>query len=309
MIELEIEMAVGQAVTTMMRIDVELVSALLKAQWPAWADLPIEMISTTGTDNAIFRVGNDLAARLPKVERAVGQPAREHHWLSFLATKLPLEIPVSIGLGLPGVGYPWHWSIHRWSEGRSAARADLENPAAAEHLAGFLAAMRAINPSGGPESGAENSQRGVPLTERDASVRRALKELYDEPGIASATAVWNDAISAPVCCSGPVWLHGDLQPSNLIMRHGQLAAVIDFGLMGVGDPACDLMAAWTCFGRVSRRIFLSATEADEATVRRGRGWAVSTALIALAHYRYTNPVMAETSRSTLAEVVCDLNLC
>ncbi len=308
MIELEIETALRHTVTTMMKIDVQLISALLNAQLPAWSDLPIEALSSEGTDNAVFRIGSDLVARLPKVEWAAGQPAREHQWLSFLASKLPLEIPASIVLGLPGFGYPWHWSVHSWSSGKSATRVDLENPAAAERLAGFLAAMRAINASGGPESGAENSQRGVPLTERDASVRRALEELHDEPGIAAATAVWDDALSAPACCSEPVWLHGDLQPTNLIMRHGQLAAVIDFGLMGVGDPACDLMAGWTCFGRVSRRIFLSATKADEATVRRGRGWAVSTALIALAYYRHTNPVMAQTSRSTMAEVVCDFKL-
>jgi aminoglycoside phosphotransferase (APT) family kinase protein len=187
----------------MKNLDVELVSALLKAQLPVWGDLPIVAIFSTGTDNAIFRVGDNLVARLPSVEWAAAQPAREHHWLSFLASSLPLQIPIPIALGVPGAGYPYHWSVHSWSPGKSATRADLDNPGAAEHLADFLSAMIAINASGGPESGAENSQRGVPLTERDASVRRALEELHEEPGITSAAAVWDDAISAPEHCCAP----------------------------------------------------------------------------------------------------------
>lgn len=165
--------------------------------------------------------------------------------------------------------------------------------------------MGAIDASDGPASGAGNGQRGVPLVERDASVRRALKQLQDEPGIESAGAAWNDALNAPIWSDGPAWLHGDPQASNLIMRDGHLVAVIDFGLMAVGDPACDLMAAWTCFTLATRRIFLAAMGASEADVRRGRGWAVSTALIALAYYRDRNPTMAEMSRSTLAEVGSD----
>ncbi len=291
----------------MVAINDKLVGELLKAQFPAWADLPISPTVSTGTDNAIFQVGLPLVVRLPKVEWAAGQPAREHRWLPFLAAKLPLQIPESLALGLPDLGYPWHWSVHSWVVGTSATRGDLDNPDAAERLATFVAAIGVIGASDGPESGAENSQRGVPLVNRDVSVRRALKQLHDEPGIEITQAVWDDALSIAQWSGRPAWLHGDLQPSNLIIRDGQLVAVIDFGLMGVGDPACDLMSAWTCFTQASRRIFLSATGADEAALRRGRGWAVSTALIALAYYRDTNPVMAEMSRSTLAEASCDYN--
>lgn len=284
-----------------------LVRKLLKAQLPAWANLPISPVNSTGTDNAIFRVGHSLAARLPKVEWASGQPAREHRWLPHLAAKLPLEIPKSLALGLPGSGYPWHWSVHNWITGSSAVRSDLDSADAAERLARFVAATRAIDASGGPACGPENGHRGVPLIERDVSVRRALKQLQDEPGIEAVRTAWDDALNAPIWPGEPAWIHGDLQASNLIVRDGLLVAVIDFGLMAAGDPACDLMAAWTCFTRASRRIFQSAVRANEADFRRGKGWAVSTALIALAYYRERNPVMAEMARSTLIEVGCDFS--
>ena len=230
-----------------------LVRELLKTQLPAWANLPVSPVTSTGTDNAIFRLGESLGARLPKVEWASGQPAREHRWLPHLAAKLPLEIPESRALGSPGSGYPLQWSVHNWIMGSSAARCDLDNADAAERLAGFVAAMRVVNTSGGPASGQENG-RGVPLIERDMSVRRALAQLRDEPGIEAVRTAWDDALNAPIWSGETAWLHGDLQASNLIVRDGLLAAVIDFGLMAVGDPACDLMAAWTCFTPASRRM-------------------------------------------------------
>lgn len=285
-----------------------LVRELLKAQLPTWANLPISPVDSTGTDNAIFRVGESLAVRLPKVVWASGQPAREHQWLPYLAAKLPLEIPESLALGSPGSTYPWSWSVHNWITGSSAARYDLDNADAAERLAGFVAATRRINTTGGPVSGLENGHRGVPLMERDMRVRHALNQLQDEPEIEAACAIWDDALSAQKWSGEPVWIHGDLQASNLIVRNGCLVAVIDFGMMAVGDPACDLMAAWTCFTPEPRRTFLDAVGASEADLRRGRGWAVSTALIALAYYRERNPVMAEMARSTLAEVGSDFHL-
>jgi aminoglycoside phosphotransferase (APT) family kinase protein len=284
-----------------------LVRELLKAQLPTWANLPVVPVNSTGTDNSVFRAGEALAVRLPKVEWASAQPAREHQWLSHLAAKLPLEIPKSLALGAPGLGYRWQWSVHNWITGSSAAPSELDNADAAERLAGFVAAMRLINISGGPASGQENGHRGAPLIERDISVRRALAQLHDEPGIDAVRTAWDDALNAPTWSGEPAWLHGDLQASNLIVRDGLLVAVIDFGLMAVGDPACDLMAAWTCFTPASRRVFLSAVGANEADVRRGRGWAASTALIALAYYREKNPVMAQMAQSTLVEVSCDFN--
>lgn len=284
-----------------MAIDEALVRELLQEQLPAFADLPILPIASTGTDNAIFKVGGSHAARLPKVDWAAAQPAREHRWLALLAAKLPLPIPKSIALGQPNLRYPWHWSLHSWIAGRGAVRADLQNTEAAERLGRFVGALRAIDPAAGPACGPENGHRGVSLAQRDVSVRRALLQLRDEPEIETLHTAWQDALSAPAWAGEPIWLHGDLQPSNVIIHQGRLAAVIDFGLMGLGDPACDLMAGWTCFAGPMRRIFLSAARADAADIRRGRGWAISTALVALAHYRDSNPIMAEMSRSTLAE--------
>lgn len=292
----------------MVAIQTALVRELLKAQFPAWADLPISPIASAGTDNSIFRVGPSLAVRLPKVEWAAGQPMHEHRWLARIGKTLPLEIPESLALGLPGAGYPWHWSIHNWIGGSSAARTDLDNADAAGLLASFVSAIRTISSSGGPACGRNNSWRGAPLIDRDVSVRQALMQLQDEPGMEVAKAAWDDALNAPLWSGEPAWFHGDLQASNVIVRDGNLVAVIDFGLMATGDPACDLMSAWTCFSPASRHIFLSTVGANDAELRRGRGWAVATALIALAYYRDRNPVMADISRSTLAEVGRDFKL-
>lgn len=281
---------------------ISLVQALVQAQFPVWADLPVKPIVSTGTDNAIFRLGPSLVVRLPKVEWAAGQPTREHRWLPKLAARLPLETPEPVALGSPGSGYPWRWSVQTWIRGNSANRDDLDNCDAAEKLADFVAATRAISLADGPAAGPDNGYRGVPLALRDASVRRALELLVEEPGVDAAAAVWEDAMLAPPWSREPVWLHGDLQASNLVVRNGCLIGVIDFGMMAVGDPACDLMAAWTCLGARGRDVFLDASEASDADIRRGRGWAVSTALVALAHYRDHNPGMADIARATLAEL-------
>jgi aminoglycoside phosphotransferase (APT) family kinase protein len=284
------------------QIDEPLVRGLLQAQLPKWADLPLSAVVSSGTDNAIFRLGRDMVVRLPKVEWAIGQAAREHRWLSSLAADLPLQIPSPLVLGSPGGRYPWQWSVHSWIDGFTATRDGLDQFEAADRLAHFVSATRAINAEDGPPSGAANSQRGVPLAERDAHVRRALKQLKCEPNVQAASAVWDDALCAAPWSDKPAWLHGDLQPSNLIINDSQLNAVIDFGLMGIGDPACDLMAAWTCFRGAIRQRFIAAVGADDDALRRGRGWAVSTAVVALASYAETNAAMAAQSRATLVEV-------
>jgi aminoglycoside phosphotransferase (APT) family kinase protein len=287
-------------------IDVALVGRLLAAQFPLWADLPVKPVHPAGTDNAIYRVGGDMAVRLPRIHGATAQLEKEHQWLPRLAPLLPLAIPIPLGKGTPAEGYPWHWSVYRWLEGEPATRDRIADPRrAATELAQFIAALQQIDPLGGPPPGEHNSFRGVPLARRDLSTREAITALRDTIDADAATGAWEAAVQAPAWQGPGRWLHGDLLAANLLAQHGRLSAVIDFGCLGVGDPACDVMVAWTCLSAETRDVFRAALPLDDATWARGRGWALSFGLIALPYYRSTNPVLSGIARYAIDEVLAD----
>jgi aminoglycoside phosphotransferase (APT) family kinase protein len=290
----------------MMEIDATLVRRLIAAQFPQWADHLIQPVESAGTDNAIYRLGEGMAVRLPRVEWAIGQVEKEQLWLPKLAPLLQLSIPTPLAMGMPDEGYPYRWSVYRWLDGENATIGRIDNlRQAAIALARFVASMQRIDSTGGPPPGPHNSGRGVPLAMRDASVRKAISTLNNRLDTDMATAAWESALQAPVWQGTPVWLHGDLHPGNLLVDQGRLTAVIDFGTLGVGDPACDLMVAWTLLSAESRDIFRAALPVDDATWARGRGWALSFGLIALAYYLDTNPVLAQISRRTIDEVLAE----
>ena len=287
-------------------IDIPLVYRLLAAQFPQWADLPIEPLQSAGTDNMIYRLGDDMVVRLPRYPGATGSIEKEHSWLPKLAPHLPLPIPVPLAKGVPGNGYPFHWSVCRWLPGENATWERIANPnQMATDLAHFITALQQINPSGGPLPNSHNFYRGVPLATRDAHTRAGIESLDGLIDTNAATAAWEAALDAEVYKRPPVWIHGDLQPGNLLVQQGRLSAVIDFGGLGIGDPACDLMVAWNLLGAENRARFRTALLVDEATWARGRGWALSVALIALPYYQDTNPVLAGISRHTITEVLAD----
>ncbi|WP_405784416.1 aminoglycoside phosphotransferase family protein [Streptomyces sp. NBC_00859] len=280
-------------------VDASLVRRLLGAQFPRWAVLPVEPVLPWGTDNAVYRLGEDLSVRLPRIAGAVGQVEVEHRWLPRLAPHLPLRLPTPVGRGAPAEDYPWEWSVHDWIKGESAAIDRLADPCrAAADLAGFVTALQRIDTTGGPAAG-----RGVPLATRDTVTREAIAALAGMIDTAAVTEAWEAALRAPVHDAPAVWIHGDLTPGNLLVEDGRLSAVIDFGALGVGDPACDLIVAWNLFSGEARDVFRSASAADEATWRRGRGWALSIALVALPYYLETNPVIVESSWRVIDEVL------
>lgn len=286
--------------------NVALVRRLLAAQFPQWADLSIEPVPSAGTDNALYRLGDSLVVRLPRIHWAAAQVDKEQRWLPRLAPHLPLAIPVPLAKGAPGAGYPWHWSVYQWFEGEDATLDRLADPGqAALQLAVFVTALQRIDPVGGPPPGAHNSSRGVPLALRDAQTRAAIAALDGALDTTAATASWEAALKAPAWGGPPLWIHGDLKPGNLLAKGRRLSAVIDFGCLGVGDPACDLQVAWSFFTTETRRVFRAALQVDEATWARGRGWALSVALIALPYYRHTNPVLAAISQSTIDQVLAE----
>jgi aminoglycoside phosphotransferase (APT) family kinase protein len=289
-------------------IDGDLVRRLLAAQFPEWAGLAIGRVPSAGTSNALYRLGDDMVVRLPLIGGSDGQIAKEHRWLPWLAPRLPLAIPEPLAAGEPGEGYPWQWAIHRWIEGEVAAReriADLGE--AASSLGRFVAALQRLDASDGPPPGDSSSYRGAPLVTRDAAVRDAIAALDGTLAPAAPTAAWEAALSAPAWEAKPVWLHGDLYESNLLAEDGRLTAVIDFGCLGIGDPACDLLAAWTYLTSDTRDAFRAELAiGDDATWERGRGWALSMGLIALPYYRDSNPEFARIARRAIDEVLTDV---
>ncbi|ACZ87129.1 aminoglycoside phosphotransferase family protein [Streptosporangium roseum] len=282
-------------------IDMPLVRRLLAGQFPQWADLPVEPVDSAGTDNAMYRLGEDMAVRLPRIEWAVGNVEREQRWLPRLAPLLPVTIPAPLGKGVPADGYPWHWSVYRWLDGENPAVGRITDPALlAEDLAEFVTALRRIDPTDGPPAG-----RGVPLATRDAPTRAAIGDLRGVIDTGAATAAWEEALRIPAWSGPAAWVHGDLSPGNVLITRGRLSAVIDFGCVGVGDPTVDLVVAWNLLPAAARDVLRAALRVDDATWARGRGWALSIALIQLPYYRSTNPSLAANSRHVIREVLAD----
>lgn len=282
-------------------IDVALVKRLLELQFPQWAGLSIEPVKSAGTDNAIYRLGNDMAVRLPRIEEAAVHVDKEYQWLPQLASHLPLAIPVPLAKGEPAEGYPWAWSIYRWLDGETATVdciMDLRQTAI--DLGKFVTALHAVDASRGPIS-----SRGLPLISRDEETRAAINALvgiYDTDAI---TEIWDAALAEAPWQGSPVWIHGDFHESNLLVQQGKLTAVIDFGIAGVGDPACDMMVAWTLLSEETRNLFREMVQVDDATWARGRGWALSFGVVALPYYEKTNPVLARSAGRTIDEVLAD----
>jgi len=294
-------------------IDVVLVHRLLAEQFPQWADLPIAPADSFGTDNATYRLGEDKAVRLPRFPRWARQVDREQWWLPRLAPHLPLAIPVPLAMGTPAEGYPFRWSVYPWLEGENPAIERITDPdQAARDLAGFITTLQRIDPAGGPPPESSNAFRGVPVGDSrpsiavDARVRSMIAALDGVVDTDAVTAVWEAALAAAPAWDGrPVWIHGDLTPGNLLAVDGRLSAVIDFGCLGVGDPACDLMVAWTFLSAESRAVFRAAFPVDDATWARGRGWGLAMMLPAPADFSDTDPVRAAGARRFVEELIAD----
>ena len=282
-------------------VDEALVRRLLISQFPEWAHLPLERVQSTGTVNALYRLGDDMCARLPLIHWGAGDVEREQRWLPYLRPHLPLGVPELLEHGRPEDGYPWSWGIYKWLKGETMLVEHLIDPdLAAADLAKFVVALREIDPTDGPPSG-----RGKPLAERDSDVRTVLESLGDTIDTGAVTKVWEASLAAARWSGESTWTHGDLLPSNLLVGHGRLVAVIDFGAVGVGDPACDLIAAWSVFADGSRQVFRKALEVDEQTWLRGRGWALAVALPIIPYYVVSNPAFVSMAIRMVDEILAD----
>jgi aminoglycoside phosphotransferase (APT) family kinase protein len=295
--------------------DAALVEALLADQFPELAG-PVRRFASTGTVNAIFRIGDDLYARLPRLAKYEPDLHREREWLPRLAPSLSLRVPEPVALGEPGYGYPFEWGIYRWLDGAAYAGEAGESTAggggaiagrhgvvaderdAAVALAGFVAELRAVPVTADAPPGGRR-----PLRELDAVSREALASIGD----AAALAAWERALEAPPFSGAPVWIHGDLLRPNLLAAGRRLSAVIDFGSAGVGDPAADVVAAWAVFRAPGRTRFREALGVDDGTWERARGYALHQAALIVPYYADTNPGFVAHARRTIAQVVLSID--
>jgi aminoglycoside phosphotransferase (APT) family kinase protein len=255
---------------------------LVASQFPRWADLAVVPVPLDGWDNTTFRLGDELCVRLPSADRYVPQIEKEHRWLPILSRQLPLPIPEPVALGAPGTRFPRPWSVYRWIEGEPAREDRIADETQfAAGLALFLAALQIIDASDGPAPGMHNFWRGGPLAVYDEQTRESIDVLGDEINRDAVTEAWELALDTS-WNRLPVWVHGDVAPSNLLVADGGLRAVIDFGCAAVGDPACDVVMAWTYFDGEGREAFRNGLSLDAATWARGRGWALGKAVRTLA---------------------------
>lgn len=263
-------------------ITVSLVIELIEEQFPHWAHLPVSKVKFGGLDNMTFHLGKEMSIRLPSAEAYAQQARKEHKWLPFLTTGLSFSIPERLAMGQPSKKYPCYWTVYRWIEGE---RADvLRRDAFAQFavdLAQFLRDLHKIDSTGGPQAGAHNFYRGDSPSVYDSETRVAISQLQDFIDVSGTTNVWERAVSSS-WDKTPVWVHGDFTVGNILVDGDRLIAVIDFGCMSIGDPACDLVIAWNFLTKESREIFKSHLELDSDTWARARGWALWKALITLA---------------------------
>ncbi|WP_188297292.1 aminoglycoside phosphotransferase family protein [Streptomyces sp. CBMA156] len=283
-------------------IDEALVRRMVAEHFPQWAGLPVAPVEPTGTSNAMYRLGTELVVRIPRIPGVVEEIAKEDRWLRSLAPRLPVPVPVPLAVGGPVDGCPWPWSVLRWLDGTIPVTGRIAEPGLlAGDLAGFVTALRGIDPAGAPAA-----YRSESLADRDAWTRKAIAAVPDLVDASAATAAWEHALAAPAPTGPPVWLHGDLQPGNLLVSpDGRLGAVIDFGCSGLGEPAVDLIPAWYVLPAAAREAFRTAAAPDDAAWDRARGWALSIALLEVAYYRDSDPRMTAIARQVIAEVLAE----
>ncbi|WP_404795910.1 aminoglycoside phosphotransferase family protein [Streptomyces pristinaespiralis] len=286
-------------------ITAALARRLVDTQFPQWAGLPLALLDPAGSDHVIYRLGGKLSVRLPRHAGAIGQAEKEAEWLPRLAPHLPLAVPSPVGVGEPDFGYPWPWAVSRWLDGDVATVEALgDSSEAAVQLAGFLTALQRFARPDTPADAARQNLTVGPLADRDRATRAAIAGTDGIFDTAAMTELWNEALDAPGWHHSPVWFHGDLHTGNLLTTGRRLSAVIDFGGLGIGDPACDLTIAFSLMSAGSRTAFRAALGVDEATWTRGRGWALATGLNAYTSYADVSPrIAAQTTRQINAALI------
>lgn len=289
-----------------MDINVELVKELIKEQYPKWGDLEIRPVEKSGHDNRTFHLGDDMSVRLPSRYEYASQIEKESTWLPKLKPYISFKIPSPIAKGSPSELYPFPWTVNNWIEG-DAIKHDNVNDLnkLSVDIAKFLKELQAVDVTGGPIAGVHNFYRGGDLAVYDKETRDALENLKEVFPTNILESIWNTSLQSR-WESKPVWVHGDVAVGNLLVKNGELYSVIDFGVLGVGDPSCDYVMAWTFFKNESRDIFKSELKCDEDTWNRARGWALWKALITY-DINNENSELSIWAKSTIEEILKEIN--
>lgn len=295
----------GQLHADEIEINDSLARRLVASQFPELAHLPLERVASSGTVNAIFRLGDSLALRIPRAESYVwggDELEASHAWLAAAGPKLPLLIPEPVAIGEPTDAYPWPWPIHRWIDGTALDTVDLSDSCeTADRLGAFVNALHSL-PS--PPDSAPRSVKAISLSAWDPHFRGVLDDLHGVLDVAAAVAVWDETMVAASWAGAAVWVHGDLLPGNLLAREGVLGAVLDFECLGSGDRALDLTPAWTVFSPTARSVFREAVRVDDATWLRARNYSLRS-VMGIRYYESTNPRFAALSLRTVLRVIED----
>jgi aminoglycoside phosphotransferase (APT) family kinase protein len=284
-----IERAATGTLGAVIDITADLVRFLISEQFPQWGELPVRPVARQGWDNRTFRLGDDLAVRLPSAEGYVPGIEKEDRCLPLLAQHLPLPIPTPVATGRTTQEFPFPWSVRRWLPGHTVeTTTDVDRTRLAHDLGNFLAALRRVPTDQGPAGGQHSYFRGCHPSVYSDQVERALDTLGDTVDLVACRAVWAEALTS-CWAAPPTWFHGDVAVGNLLIRGGTLSAVIDFGTCGVGDPACDLVMAWTYFTGEERQAFRKAVGVGDDAWQRARGWALWKALATMAGLSSPDP--------------------
>ena len=285
-----------------MEITTALVKKMIDTQFPEWSGLEVYPVAKDGHDNRTFHLGNKMAVRLPSGSDYVAQVEKEAKWLPFLAKHLSLPITNPIAIGKPSEDYPFIWSVNSYLAGETASEDNISDKCCfAKELASFLRELQNIDTTGAPEAGKQNFYRGASPEVYSHQVDEALEAHKNDLPTEKFRILWEQAISSK-WEQKPRWIHGDVASGNLLVKNGSLCAVIDFGIMGIGDPACDYTMAWTFFDKQSRKCFVQ--DLDQATIDRARGWALWKALITCTD---ANEDVAQNAKHTLHEIIVEFD--
>lgn len=283
-----------------MEITANLVKRLIREQFPQWSRLDVRPVARSGHDNRTFHLGETMAVRLPSGENYAGQTVKESRWLPYLQKHLDYPISKPIAVGRPTDEYPFPWSVNQWLEGETLAECrDADRILLAGELANALKKLQAVDCTGGPRGGRQNFFRGGDLKIYHQETVDALKKLEERLPAEELMKIWTDCI-ATVYREQAVWVHGDVAPGNILLQNGRFHGLIDFGVLGTGDPSCDYAMAWTYFDGLSREVFLE--NLDPGLISRARGWALWKALIT---YDDENEDSRKNARRTVDEIYCE----
>ncbi|MFB6817249.1 aminoglycoside phosphotransferase family protein [Streptomyces sp. NPDC056347] len=289
-------------------VDEALVRSLLAAQRPEWSGLPLSRAGA-GTDNTMYRLGDDLLVRLPRTaehERAV---LKEREWLPRLAHHLSRTVPEPVHAGTPTGDFPLVWSVYRWIDGAEAGPDTVHDWAAfGTDLAAVVRELHGIGLMGATRAGDLSWYRGGGLGPCDEWVTRCLDDcraaVGSELDVDALQRLWRDGLALPGSSGPEVWLHGDLKPTNLLVRDGRLHAVIDFGGLSVGLPDAEHSTVWDLPPQ-ARRAYRDALDLDDPAWIRARAWAVAVGVSGISYYRDTFPAFVAECRARLRAILAD----